>query len=332
MASWAEVAKEVPELAERVRHVFDAHKHKTMATVRSDGAPRISGTEATFVGDDLWIGSMPGARKGADLKRDPRFAHARARRSTPEMVEGDAKISGRFESRRASSSPSSCSTSTVTTIRCRKTSTCSRADIDEVVFLTVPAGADYLAHRDLERRPQRPAEDRAPLARDPRRADILRDHAAADSRRRPRRGQGLARGELGSRPDGRGVVGHARPLGLRRAARSPRTPGARATRVTWSMAVNEAIAEHGAIGPPAGLGYLLAAPTIVAHGNERQKQKDLLRILNGQDAWCQLFSEPGAGSDLASLGDESRSRTATSGSSPGRRCGRRPRSSATSAC
>jgi alkylation response protein AidB-like acyl-CoA dehydrogenase len=65
--------------------------------------------------------------------------------------------------------------------------------------------------------------------------------------------------------------------------------------------VNEAIKEHGAIGPPAGLGYLLAAPTIAAHGNERQKQEDLLRILNGQDAWCQLFSEPGAGSDLASL-------------------------------
>jgi alkylation response protein AidB-like acyl-CoA dehydrogenase len=69
-----------------------------------------------------------------------------------------------------------------------------------------------------------------------------------------------------------------------------------------AMAVSEVIAEHGAVGPPAGLGYLLAAPTIVAHGSERQKQEDLLRILNGQDAWCQLFSEPGAGSDLASLG------------------------------
>ena len=72
------------------------------------------------------------------------------------------------------------------------------------------------------------------------------------------------------------------------------------------MAVTETIAEHGAIGPPAGLGYLLAAPTIVAHGNERQKRDDLFRILNGQDAWCQLFSEPGAGSDLASLGTQGR--------------------------
>jgi alkylation response protein AidB-like acyl-CoA dehydrogenase len=68
-----------------------------------------------------------------------------------------------------------------------------------------------------------------------------------------------------------------------------------------ALAVSETISAHGAVGPPAGLGYLLAAPTIVAHGNERQHQEDLLRILNGQDAWCQLFSEPGAGSDLASL-------------------------------
>jgi alkylation response protein AidB-like acyl-CoA dehydrogenase len=66
--------------------------------------------------------------------------------------------------------------------------------------------------------------------------------------------------------------------------------------------VSETITEHGAIGPPAGLGYLLTAPTIVAHGTDLQKADELLRILNGQDAWCQLFSEPGAGSDLASLG------------------------------
>jgi alkylation response protein AidB-like acyl-CoA dehydrogenase len=64
--------------------------------------------------------------------------------------------------------------------------------------------------------------------------------------------------------------------------------------------VNEEIAQAGAIGPPSGLGYALAAPTIVRHGNEEQKEW-LLRILNGQDAWCQLFSEPGAGSDLAGL-------------------------------
>ena len=65
--------------------------------------------------------------------------------------------------------------------------------------------------------------------------------------------------------------------------------------------VNEELAKAGAIGPPAGLGYLLAAPTIATHGSREQKDLWLTRILNGQDAWCQLFSEPGAGSDLAAV-------------------------------
>ncbi len=66
-------------------------------------------------------------------------------------------------------------------------------------------------------------------------------------------------------------------------------------------AVNDEIKAAGAIGPPSGLGYALAAPTIARHGTREQKDTWLRRILNGQDAWCQLFSEPGAGSDLASL-------------------------------
>ena len=65
--------------------------------------------------------------------------------------------------------------------------------------------------------------------------------------------------------------------------------------------VNEELAKAGAVGPPAGLGYLLAAPTIAIHATRDQKDFWLSRILNGADAWCQLFSEPGAGSDLAGL-------------------------------
>jgi alkylation response protein AidB-like acyl-CoA dehydrogenase len=68
-----------------------------------------------------------------------------------------------------------------------------------------------------------------------------------------------------------------------------------------SAIAREVLADAQAPGPPAGLGYMLAGPTIIAHGSDEQKARYLPPILNGQAAWCQLFSEPGAGSDLASL-------------------------------
>jgi len=69
-----------------------------------------------------------------------------------------------------------------------------------------------------------------------------------------------------------------------------------------AVAVARAIHEAGALGAPGGLGLLLAGPTIATHGSEEQKQRYLRDIVTGQRAWCQLFSEPGAGSDLAGLG------------------------------
>ena len=99
MTTWRDLEQAVPEFAQRLRALFDAHRHKTIATLRADGSPRISGIEATFEDGQLVFGSMANARKGADLRRDPRFALHSA---TVDPVEGsqarwprEAKISGR---------------------------------------------------------------------------------------------------------------------------------------------------------------------------------------------------------------------------------------------
>jgi hypothetical protein len=99
MVTWRDVEKAEPEFAARVRGLFDAGRHKTIATLRAGGSPRISGIECEFADGALKFGSMPGARKGADLKRDPRFAlhgptfHPQEGRESE--WPGEAKIAGR---------------------------------------------------------------------------------------------------------------------------------------------------------------------------------------------------------------------------------------------
>ena len=96
MARWSEVEQEAPELAARARVLFDAKKHKTLATLRKDGSPRISGIELEFRDGDVWFGSMWQGVKALDLQRDPRFAlHSGS--DDPDDWKGDAKIAGRVE-------------------------------------------------------------------------------------------------------------------------------------------------------------------------------------------------------------------------------------------
>lgn len=63
------------------------------------------------------------------------------------------------------------------------------------------------------------------------------------------------------------------------------------------------LAANGVVAPPAGhVAAALAAPTILEHGTPEQIEHHVRRIALGEDSWCQLFSEPGSGSDLASVG------------------------------
>ncbi|WP_405013661.1 pyridoxamine 5'-phosphate oxidase family protein [Kitasatospora sp. NBC_01539] len=93
MTTWQDFEHEAPDLAPLVRARFEANRHHVLATLRRDGAPRVSGTEVQFIGADLTIGSMWGAVKAVDLRRDGRFAlHSNPGDET--MAGGDAKVSG----------------------------------------------------------------------------------------------------------------------------------------------------------------------------------------------------------------------------------------------
>lgn len=93
MASWRQLVAAEPEFADRVQQYFDRHVHKTIATLRLDGSPRISGIEATVTGEEVWFGGMPGSRKVLDLLRDPRFALHFGSDDPPNWT-GDAKVAG----------------------------------------------------------------------------------------------------------------------------------------------------------------------------------------------------------------------------------------------
>ena len=110
MATWMDIDSEVPEFAARVRRIFESGTNKTLATLRRDGSPRISGTELEFelaadmaggtgtAAGRVTLGMMPGSRKLADVQRDPRVAiHSptlEPPKDDPNAWIGDAKLAG----------------------------------------------------------------------------------------------------------------------------------------------------------------------------------------------------------------------------------------------
>ncbi len=65
-------------------------------------------------------------------------------------------------------------------------------------------------------------------------------------------------------------------------------------------AVSSVFREKGVLGAPAGLGQTMGGPVVIQHGNDDQRQRFVPRLAAGLEGWCQFFSEPGSGSDLAS--------------------------------
>jgi len=93
VVQWAQFEQEEPEFAAEVRKRFTAARHHVLATLRADGSPRVSGTEVDFQHGHVQFGSMLGARKAQDLRRDGRCA-IHANPGDGSMAEPDAKISG----------------------------------------------------------------------------------------------------------------------------------------------------------------------------------------------------------------------------------------------
>ena len=103
MTSWQDLRNAAPELAQRAEAAFTATTNAVLATIRKDVSPRVSGIDPMFYDDELWLGSMPNARKADDLLRDPRMAlHCVPWESRPKGDDGvaaagslDAKLTGR---------------------------------------------------------------------------------------------------------------------------------------------------------------------------------------------------------------------------------------------
>ncbi|WP_329121717.1 pyridoxamine 5'-phosphate oxidase family protein [Streptomyces sp. NBC_01353] len=94
-ATWAAFEAAEPDLATTVRERFGQYTHHALATLRTDGSPRLSGIEVDVRAGELWLGMMPNSRKALDVRRDPRFALLANPGEGTGMGGGDVRVSGR---------------------------------------------------------------------------------------------------------------------------------------------------------------------------------------------------------------------------------------------
>ena len=142
------------------------------------------------------------------------------------------------------------------------------------------------------------------------RATLIRSQARSCAGNAPPHGLRAAR--LRTIPDATGGAGVARgepepdgaPAGRGRATsrRTGRSRGGSTPTRSTSSSSTTSCERAGVRRPSNMIGIGWAGPTIVHAGTEEQKERYLFPLLAGEEIWCQLFSEPGAGSDLANLG------------------------------
>jgi hypothetical protein len=134
VARWEDVVAAEPDFARRVSDLFEARRHKTIATLRKDGSPRVSGIETSFQNGQLIMGMMAGSVKANDIRRDPRVAiHCTSDdppQDDPTVWLGDAKIAGTAIEMWNEAEPADAYL---------------RIDISEVVLTRVANPADHLA-------------------------------------------------------------------------------------------------------------------------------------------------------------------------------------------
>ena len=94
----------------------------------------------------------------------------------------------------------------------------------------------------------------------------------------------------------------------------PTEYGGQGADVMRQTIVNEEMVRARAPGLIGMMGIQMVGPTLIAHGTEEQRRRYLPKILTADDIWCQGYSEPGSGSDLASLPHARRAPSATSSS------------------